>query len=314
MHRLHSGKKVTFENFYEDLEKARAQCKSQDVVIVMGDMNAKVGEGRVENMVGDYGLGERNERGEKLINWCNTHNQVIANTWFIHHKRRLYTWKSPGDRVRNQIDYITINERFRNSVTQCKTYPGADCGSDHIPMICNFTVKLKKLAKTGALVKRDFALLVNDQSVRDQYNIEVRNRLKALSLETGSSWENFRNSLEESADVTLPVKKTQKKPKWMAKDILEMVEGRQKIKDKDSIECKQLNNKVKVQCSTEKEEWLNKWCEEIEGMKNTDSRKMHAEIKEISNRKAYCISSKCIRAKNGEVLMTKKDILDGWTE
>ena len=68
------------ENFYEDLERARAQCKSQEVVIVMGEMHAKVGEGRDENIVGDYGLGEGNERGEKFINWCKTHNQMIANT------------------------------------------------------------------------------------------------------------------------------------------------------------------------------------------------------------------------------------------
>ena len=113
-------------------------------------------------------------------------------------------------------------------------------------MICNFTVKLKKLAKTGAVGKRDFALLLNGQSVRDQYNIEVRNRFEALSLETDSGWENFRNSLVESADVTLPVKKTQKKSKWMTKDILELMEVRQKIKNKDSIEYKQLNNKIKV--------------------------------------------------------------------
>ena len=49
-----------------------------------------------------------------------------------------------------------------------------------------------------------------------------------------------------SADVTLSVKKTQKKSKWMTKDILELMEVRQKIKNKDSIEYKQLNNKIKV--------------------------------------------------------------------
>ena len=33
------------------------------------------------------------------------------NTWFQHHKRHLYTWESPGDGVRNQIDYITITKQ-----------------------------------------------------------------------------------------------------------------------------------------------------------------------------------------------------------
>ena len=59
---------------------------------------------------------------------------MIMNTWFQHHQRHLYTWKSPGDCVRNQIDYITINRRFLHSIYQVKGYPGADCGSDHVPM------------------------------------------------------------------------------------------------------------------------------------------------------------------------------------
>jgi len=36
----------------------------------MEDMNAKVGEGRVLNVVGPYGLGTRNENGEHFVDWC----------------------------------------------------------------------------------------------------------------------------------------------------------------------------------------------------------------------------------------------------
>ena len=96
----------------------------------MGDLNAKVGESCTGNVVGDFGLGERNKRGES---W----DQVIMNTFFGHHPRRLYTWRNPGDRVRNQIDYITINKRFRNCLRQVKTYPGADCvgGCDRVLVV-----------------------------------------------------------------------------------------------------------------------------------------------------------------------------------
>ena len=51
------------EKFYEDLELAKSKCKSQEIVIIMGDLNAKVGEGRSGKIVGDFGLGVRNERG-----------------------------------------------------------------------------------------------------------------------------------------------------------------------------------------------------------------------------------------------------------
>ena len=35
---------------------------------------------------------------------------LIINTWFQHHKRHLYTWKSPGDGAMNPIDY-SVGER-----------------------------------------------------------------------------------------------------------------------------------------------------------------------------------------------------------
>lgn len=48
-----------------------------------------------------------------------------------------YTWKTTADSpeitIRNQIDYILINIRFklRNAITSVKTCPGADIRFDH---------------------------------------------------------------------------------------------------------------------------------------------------------------------------------------
>ena len=36
----------------------------------MGDLNAKVGKERTTDITGQYGLGARNERGERLIEFC----------------------------------------------------------------------------------------------------------------------------------------------------------------------------------------------------------------------------------------------------
>ena len=88
------------------------------------------------------------------------------NTWFQHHQRHLYTWKSPGDGVRNQIDYITMNKRFRNAITQVKGYPGADCGSDHVPIVATMKVKLRTL-------KRKLDLLTSDNEYSREYSQKV---------------------------------------------------------------------------------------------------------------------------------------------
>ena len=70
--------------------------------------------------------------------------------WFGLHPRNLYTWKSPEDTYQNQIDHITINKQFQNAVLVAKTYPGADCGSDHNLLLCRLCVKLKKLISKKA--------------------------------------------------------------------------------------------------------------------------------------------------------------------
>jgi len=54
------------ENFYDEVKELLKLTKKHDVNIIMGDFNAKIGRGRVEGLVGSYGLGERNERGDRL--------------------------------------------------------------------------------------------------------------------------------------------------------------------------------------------------------------------------------------------------------
>ncbi|GFR95019.1 endonuclease-reverse transcriptase [Elysia marginata] len=90
----------------------------REVCIIMGDFNAKVGEGEGlehESGIGPFGLGERNERGEMLACFCQANGMTIANTCFKQHPRRMYTWIQPGDRARNQIDCILITNEFLNS-------------------------------------------------------------------------------------------------------------------------------------------------------------------------------------------------------
>ena len=97
----------------------------------IGDWNAKVGSQETPGVTGKFGLGIRNEAGQRLIEFYQENALVIPNTLFQQHKRRLYTWTSPDSQHRNQIDYILCGQRWRSSVQSTKTRPGADCGSDH---------------------------------------------------------------------------------------------------------------------------------------------------------------------------------------
>lgn len=54
--------------------------ETNDVTKVLGDFNAKVGEDTVQYYIGPYDLGQRNERGERLIEFCQSKQIITANT------------------------------------------------------------------------------------------------------------------------------------------------------------------------------------------------------------------------------------------
>ena len=71
--------------------------KGDTNTIIMGDWNSAVGDESYRNIVGPHGLGRMNHRGQMLIKFCERNGLIVTNTWFRKTKRRLYTWKVPGD-------------------------------------------------------------------------------------------------------------------------------------------------------------------------------------------------------------------------
>ena len=83
------------ERFYEDLQDLLELIPKKDVICIIGDWNEKVGSQETPGVTGQFGLGMRNEAGQRLIEFCQENSLVIANTLFQRHKRRFYTWTSP---------------------------------------------------------------------------------------------------------------------------------------------------------------------------------------------------------------------------
>ena len=99
-----------FEQFCEDLQDILELIPKIDVLFIIGDWNAKVGNQETPGVTGKFGLGIRNEE------FFQETALVITNTLFQQHKRRLYTWTSPDGQHRDQIDYILCSQRWRSSI------------------------------------------------------------------------------------------------------------------------------------------------------------------------------------------------------
>ena len=82
------------------------------------------------------------------------------------------------------MDYVLVRNGHRNCIKQCKTYNGADIGSDHNPLIARVSVRLKRAApKVQRKELIDWGKLANKE-MKDKYLVDVKNRYEVLSLET----------------------------------------------------------------------------------------------------------------------------------
>ena len=71
----------------------------------MGDFNAKVGSKahNQERTMGNFTIGQRNERGDRLIELTESRNLKIKNTFFKN-KPTQWTWKGPNGEIKNETD------------------------------------------------------------------------------------------------------------------------------------------------------------------------------------------------------------------
>ena len=90
-----NAEEAEIEWFYEDLQYLLELTPKKDVLFIIGDWNAKVGSQETPGVTGKFDLGVQNEAGQRLIEFCQENELVIAKTLFQQHKRRLYTWTSP---------------------------------------------------------------------------------------------------------------------------------------------------------------------------------------------------------------------------
>ena len=90
-----NAEEAEVERFYEDLQDLLELTLQNNVLFTIGDWNAKVGSQETPGVTGKFGLGIRNEAGQRLIEFCQENALVITNTLFQQHKRGLYTWTSP---------------------------------------------------------------------------------------------------------------------------------------------------------------------------------------------------------------------------
>ncbi|PSN32284.1 Craniofacial development protein 2 [Blattella germanica] len=75
---------MEIEEFYKDLQCELDKVNKTDYIIIIGDLNARIGKNPVLNVVGDNGEDVLNEKGRQLIDFAASNSFKITNSFFRH--------------------------------------------------------------------------------------------------------------------------------------------------------------------------------------------------------------------------------------
>ena len=221
------------DNFYNTIDKILE--KQTHYTLVMGDFNAKVGgqTNTSERATGCFGLGQRNERGDTLVEWATSKNFKIMNTQFQKKAERRWTWRSPDGHTKNEIDYIMTDKA--SMVTDVTVINRVNIGSDHRMVMGSITLNTR--AERGKLLNKNTQTRVDTQMIgtkKNTFQLELKNRFTALEEhdDMDSLNKNMTEMIQQSALSIAKQTKQQKKPKIssptraLMKRLREMIENK----------------------------------------------------------------------------------------
>ena len=231
------------DSFYLRLQAEIEHVPMQDLIIIMGDLNAKVGADNSgsDRVMGRHASGIIDENGERLVEFSTTNNLVIGGTLFPHREIHKIAWCSPNGIHRNQIDHLMINGKWRSSLRDVKVRRGADIGGDHHLVTACLELKLKGAGRPAKGHSHFDVAQLKHPNVRKSFILKVRNRFEALmelderedndNKGMNNNWENIVTAYSDSGKACLGYRQ-QRPKKWMSSDTWKAIESRRRLKRK----------------------------------------------------------------------------------
>ena len=137
------------EQFYDDLQYMVDKVPKSVLIIILGDVNAKLGkESAYRKITGKYTLHEETNRyGELLCDFAAANNMIVRSTQFQHEQIHKGTWRSPDHNSINQNDHVLVNRNKKEAIEDVRSLRGASIDSDHYLLKTTLKQKLPNISK-----------------------------------------------------------------------------------------------------------------------------------------------------------------------
>ena len=321
----------TKDQFYNQLHHILQSRKEKDIMILMGDMNAKIGGNNngYELIMGKEGPGTMNENGERFAEACADNNLVIGGSVFQHKNIHKITWVSADHITENQIDHICISQKFRHSLLDVRARRAADAGSDHHLLTAKIQLKLKAMKHREGRVKFNIQQF-QDIGTTELYKIALHNRYQALEIEIETPrevdeiWKGLKNMWKDTCEEVVGRRKTDNKP-WLSTDTTRKVSerrGKKEALNRSKTRATKMaakrdyaaaNKEVKKSVRRDKKKYIEDLAQQAEEAAGKNNLKdLYLTTKKLTDRFRHTQAH--IKNAQGVLLTTKEDQVKRWTE
>lgn len=325
------------EDFYDSLGCNIEKVPRYDVVILLGDFNAKIGkEEPLREVAGKYSLHEEtNENGKLLAQCAQMYSLHIKSTCFPHKSIHKGTWKAPGRNVVNQIDHVLISTRHSSNITDVRSMRGPNCDSDHFLVRAKLRQRLAKVARPDTIKRtkwntdklkseeelKRFQEVIDREMERQRIEENEVNSEENSNLTVEERWKVVKNSLCKAAEETIGEVKEGRNREWFNERCERAIEvknqARQRLLQRHTrqnyeVYCARRREAKKI-CREEKRKMINRRLEDIERLdREHESGKCYKEINWF--RKAYQAKINNCKSKTGKALEGEIEVMNRWTE
>jgi hypothetical protein len=235
----HAPTEVKDENekdvFYDELTETFESINGNVIKIVLGDFNAKCGrEPQYFPCIGKESLhSHSNDNGQRMIAFATLNGLTVSSTTFPHKDIHKVTWRSPDGETLNQIDHVLIQNRYRSTIYDVRSYRGADCDTDHYLVIAKLRSKLKSQVRLKQDKRSRINLeLLKNENVRKEYENEVMKNLKEDNVHMNAvlDWEKVCNAVKKAATKSIGILKRSRNI-WYNDVCRNAVDKRRKARD-----------------------------------------------------------------------------------
>lgn len=279
------------DKFYDDLETEYEKTPKQDILIILGDMNAQIGkENYIKEVAGLQTIHDKtNDNGNRICNFAAKTNMVISSTKHKHRRIHKETWMPPGATRGTQIDHILIKKKHSKIITDVRSYRGANADTDHMLVIAKVKQEYESKQRRRESKRRNIEKLYTENG-RKEYIKEINKEMERYEnkADIECEWKELKEVVEKACDKTIGFKERTMRKQWYDDECQEKTNKKNKArikwistkKEEDLQQYKENKAESQRTCRQKRNEWIEKMMEEIEdNYKNNNTKKFYKQIK-----------------------------------